>query len=77
MADVYFLVVAAEYWDVMAAVAAVTPVVIAVWMYLEKSVTSLSILLGFRLGVSVLSSSLSAALFFDSHFAIVLVLRRS
>ena len=65
----------------MAAVAAIfaaaTPAVMAVWVALEKSVTSLSILLGFRLGVSVLSSSLSAALFFDSHFAIVLVLRRS
>ena len=57
MVDVYFVVFAADYWAVMAAVAAAvlaaTPAVIAVWRALEKSVTSLSILLGFRLGVSV------------------------
>ena len=45
------------------------------WLVLEKYVTNLSVLLGFR--VSVSSSSLSAALFFDTHVAIVLVLRRS
>ena len=60
---------------VAAAVAVATPAVIAVWMALEKSVTSLSILLGFKVLVS--SSSLSAVLFFDPHAAIVLVLRRS
>ena len=73
------MVFAAEYWAVMVAVATAvveaTTAVIAVWMALEKAVTSLSILLVFR--VSVLSSSLSAALFFDSCADIVLVLRRS
>ena len=58
-------------------VAAATPTAIVVWMASEKAVTSLSIILGSRLGVLVLSSSLSAALFFDPHVAIVLVLRRS
>ena len=81
MLDVYFVVVAAEYWAVMAAVAAAvalkTPTVIAVWMASEKSATSISILLGFRLGVSFSSSSLCAAPFFDPRVAIVLVLRRS
>ena len=81
MVDVYFVVVAADYWSVMAAVAAAvltaTPPVIAVWRALEKSVTSLSILLGSSLGVLVSLSSLSAALFFDPHVSIVLVLRIS
>ena len=79
MAEVYFVVVALEYWALMAEVeasdVAATPAVIAVWMALEKAVTVFSILLVFR--VSVLSSSLSAALFFDSHVAIVLVVCRS
>ena len=60
---------------VAAADAAVTPAVIAVFKALEKDVTILSILLVFR--VSVLSSSLSGALFFDSQVAILLVLRGS
>ena len=74
--DVYFVVVSADYWAVMAAVAAAvavaTPAVIAFWMALEKSVTSLSILLVFR--VSVSSSSISAAIFFHPRVAIVLVI---
>ena len=72
------MVVALEYWSLMAAFAAAyaaaNPEVIIIWMALEKSVTSLSILLVFR--VSFLSSSLSAALFFDPRVAIVLVLCR-
>ena len=79
MADVYFVVVAAEYCYVMSAVvaefAAATPAIIAVWMALEKSVKSLSVLLVFR--VSVSSSSLSAKIFFDPRIDIVLVLCRS
>ena len=80
MADVYFVVVVAEYWAVMltvaAAVATATPAVIVAWMALEKSVMSLFILLWFRLGVLVSSSSLSATLFFDPYVAIVLVILR-
>ena len=75
------MVDAAEYWAVMAAVAAAvaaaTPAAIAFWMASEKYVTSLSVLLGSSLGVLVSLSSLSAALFFDPHVSIVLVLRRS
>ena len=78
MADVYFADVAADYWAVMAAVAEVvagaTPVVISVWMDLEKAVTILSTFLGFRVSVSL--SSLSTALFFDPRVDILLVLRR-
>ena len=80
MADVYFVVVVAEYWAVMltvaAAVATATPAVIVAWMALEKSVMSLFILLWFRLVVLVSSSSLSATLFFDPYVAIVLVILR-
>ena len=40
MAEVYFVVVALKYWELMAAVAAAyaaaTPAVIAVWMALEN-----------------------------------------
>ena len=73
------MVVDLEYWALMAADAAadaaVTPAVISVLMALEKSMTSLSILLVFR--VLVLLSSLSAALFFDPHVSIVFVIRIS
>ena len=73
------MVVALNYWALMAAVAAAyaaaTPAVIAVWMALEKAVTILSILLVLR--VSVFSSSLSGRLFFDPCVAIVVVLRGS
>ena len=79
MAEVYFVFFALEYWALMAAVAAAdaaaTPAVITFSMALEKSETSLSILLVFR--VSFSSSSLSAALFFGPHVSIVLVLCRS
>ena len=72
------MVVVAEYWAVLEAVmalaAAATPTIIAVWMALEKSVTSLSILLGFRVSSSL--SSRFTALFFDTRVAIVLVLHR-
>ena len=58
------MVVAIDYLALMAVVAAVdavaTPAVIAIWMALEKAVTSLSIILVFR--ASVLSSSLSSTL---------------
>ena len=58
MAEVYFVVFALDCWSLMemiaAADAAETPAVIVVWMAPEKSVTSLSIFLGFR--VLVLSS---------------------
>ena len=60
---------------VAAAVAVATPAVIAVWMDLEKALTSLSVLLGLRVLVSL--SSLSAALFFYPRVAIVIVLCRS
>ena len=73
------MVVALEYWALMAAVAATdataTLAVIAVLMALEKAVTSLSILLVFRVPGS--SSSLSDALLFDPRVAIVLVPCRS
>ena len=59
---------------VAAAVAVATPAVIAVWMALEKALTSLSVLLGLRVLVSL--SSLSAALFFYPRVAIVIVLCR-
>ena len=45
------MVVSLEYWSLMTAVAAVTPVVIVVLMALEKAVTILSILLLFRVSV--------------------------
>ena len=58
MAEVYFVVFALECWSLMEMIAAedvaATPAVIVVWMALEKSVTSISIFLGFR--VLVLSS---------------------
>ena len=60
---------------VAAAVAAATTAVISFWMALEKAMTSLSILSGFR--ILVPSSLLSAELFFDTRIPIVLVLRRS
>ena len=79
MAEVYFVVVALEYWALMVAVVAVyvaaTPAVIAVLMALEKAVKIISILLVIRVLVS--SSSLYAALLFDLRVAIVLVLRIS
>ena len=79
MAEVYFLIVALQYWALMTPVAAAdaveTPAVIAVWMALEKDVASLSILLVFR--VSVSSSLLSATLYFYPRVAIGLVLCRS
>ena len=72
------MVVDLEYCALMAAFvaadAATTPVVIAVWMVLEKAVMSLSILLVFRVLVAL--SSLAAAVFFDPCIAIILVLRR-
>ena len=78
MSDVYFADVVADYWAVMAAVAEVvagaTPVVISVWMDLEKAVTILSTFLGFRVSVSL--SSLSTALFFDPRVDILFVLCR-
>ena len=56
MAEVYFVVVALEYWALMAVVdvvdVAVTLAVITFLVTLEQSVMILSILLGFRVWIS-------------------------
>ena len=56
MAEVYFVVVALEYWALMAVVdvvdVAVTLAVITFLVTLEQSVMILSILLGFRVLIS-------------------------